>query len=236
MEHLVKTLKLQEEMGYRFGNPFLLETALSHASFANEQAHGAANNERLEFLGDAVLNLVIGHLLMDRFRGIREGDLSRIRSSLVNETRLADVARELFLGNYLRLGRGEIQTHGQDKDSILADAFEALVAAVYLDGGFDAAFSFVERRFEEILSDLDPGEILQDPKSRFQEEAQMRYKITPQYKTLSEEGPDHEKTFRVEVQMRHIRMQGTGKSKKLAEQDAAKRALALLKEYFGPAE
>ncbi|MDL2286603.1 ribonuclease III [Desulfococcaceae bacterium OttesenSCG-928-F15] len=229
MEYPGNTLKLQKEMGHKFKSPFLLETALSHTSFANEQAGVVADNERLEFLGDAVLNLVIGHLLMDRFRDIREGDLSRVRSSLVNESRLAGLARSLFLGKYLRLGRGEIQTQGQNKDSILADAFEAIVAAVYLDGGFDAAFSFVERRFEDIFMGLDPKEILQDSKSRFQEEAQMRYKITPQYKTLSEEGPDHEKTFCVEVQMKHIRVQGTGKSKKLAEQDAARRALELMR-------
>lgn len=229
MEHISDTTKLQEDMGYRFRHASFLETAIRHASFANEQANNTENNERLEFLGDAVLNLVVGHLLMDRFRNLREGDLSRIRSGLVNESRLADVARGLDLGAYLRLGRGESQTNGRNKDSILADAFEALVAAVYLDGSFDAAFSFVRLRFEPILSSLDPQDILQDAKSRFQEEAQMRYKITPQYRILSEEGPDHEKTFYVEVQMKHLCVQGVGKNKKLAEQDAARRALEAMK-------
>lgn len=219
---------LQKAMGHCFKKAELLETALCHSSFVNEHALVLKDNERLEFLGDAVLNLVIGHLLMERFPRVREGDLSRIRASLVNERQLASVARVLDLGAHLRLGRGEEQTRGRDKDSILADAYEALVAAVYRDGGFDAAFAFVRRCFADILAGLNVAESIHDAKSRFQEEVQMRYKLTPVYRTVAEEGPDHDKVFHVEVRVRNLCTRGTGKSKKLAEQDAAAKALLLL--------
>ncbi|MDY0162127.1 ribonuclease III [Desulfobotulus sp.] len=224
---------LERVMGYGFRNPDLLETALCHASFVNEHALALKDNERLEFLGDAVLNLVIGHLLMDRFRQVREGDLSRIRASLVNERQLASVARALNLGQHLRLGRGEEQTRGRDKDSILADAFEALVAAVYRDGGFDPAFTFVKRCFGGIIEALDVAESIHDAKSRLQEEVQMRHRATPVYRVVGEEGPDHDKVFHVEVRVQNLCAQGAGKSKKLAEQDAARKALRLLEKKNG---
>ncbi|TWI75658.1 RNAse III [Desulfobotulus alkaliphilus] len=220
---------LEKAMNYCFKNLQILENALCHSSYVNEQALILKNNERLEFLGDAVLSLVIGHLLMEHFREMREGDLSRIRASLVNERQLASVARKLHLGSHLRLGRGEEQTNGRNKDSILADAFEALVAAVYRDGGFNAAFGFISRCFLPIIRHMDVAESINDAKSRLQEEIQMRYKVTPSYRIVGEEGPDHDKIFHVEVSAEKICARGSGKSKKIAEQDAARKALGMLK-------
>ncbi|MCW7754603.1 ribonuclease III [Desulfobotulus sp. H1] len=219
---------LQEAIQYSFHNPEVLDNALCHSSYVNEQALVLKNNERLEFLGDAVLSLVIGHLLMDHFRDVREGDLSRIRASLVNERQLAEVARQLDLGAHIRLGRGEVQTNGRNKDSILADAYEALVAAVYRDGGFEAAFAFVARCFGPILARLDMREGIHDAKSRLQEEVQMRHKVTPVYRIVGEEGPDHDKIFHVEVEAHRLTARGAGKSKKLAEQDAARKILEMM--------
>jgi ribonuclease-3 len=221
--------ELETKLPYRFKNiEFLLE-ALRHSSFVNEQPQSdLRDNERLEFLGDAVLNLVIGHLLMAKDQELAEGDLSRIRAELVNESQLADLARSIGLGEHLLLGKGEIQTHGREKNSILADAFEALMAAIYLDGGFDSAYRIVEGQFGPLLSTISAPGAGYDYKSQLQERVQVSHHQVPRYKVIEESGPDHDKTFRVVVQVCGIQAEGEGKSKKLAEQNAARRGLEML--------
>lgn len=220
---------LQHVLNYRFNKLELLEEALRHSSFVNEQTDTSLrDNERLEFLGDAVLNLVIGHLLMQSYPFMREGELSRIRANMVNETQLADIARSIDLGQYLVLGKGEAQTGGFEKNSLLANAFEALIAAVYLDRGYAAAFQIIEDQFKSLIEAAPEFAGGQDFKSRLQEAVQSTYKEVPRYAVVEEIGPDHDKTFRVEMQVGDLLTHGSGKSKKTAEQDAARRALELL--------
>ena len=220
--------QLQTNIQYRFKDATLLEEALRHSSFVNEQTDsGLRDNERLEFLGDAVLNLVIGHLLMRAYPQMREGDLSRIRANLVNETQLADIARSMDLGGHLKLGKGEIQTGGQDKNSILADAVEALIAAIYLDSGFSAAFSMIETHFAGLIEAAPELTTGQDFKSRLQESVQGKIQELPRYRVIEASGPDHDKTFYVEMTAGDLKTQGVGKIKKMAEQDAARQALEL---------
>jgi len=217
---------LQNTLRHQFNDISVLEEALRHSSFVNEQTDDSLrDNERLEFLGDAVLNLVIGHLLMRDYPELREGDLSRIRANLVNETQLADIARENGLGNYLMLGKGETQTGGHDKSSILANAFEAVIAAVYLDGGFEAAFDVIAKHFFDLIEMAQDLPSNQDYKSRLQEAVQGSIRAVPRYRVVEETGPDHDKTFHVMVTVGNIEAHGTGKSKKTAEQDAACKAL-----------
>lgn len=216
-------------VGYHFDNIELLAEALRHSSFVNEQIDDDLNdNERLEFLGDAVLSLVIGHLLMRDYPHLHEGELSRIRANMVNETQLASLSRMISLGKYLQLGKGELQSNGRDKNSILANAFEALIAAVYLDNGFGAAFDFIERRFKPLLSDAHHVLSGQNYKSQLQEKLQSNGNGPPVYKVTNETGPDHEKTFHVVMQFGDLQAQGQGRSKKAAEQEAARSALELL--------
>jgi ribonuclease III len=225
---------LEHNLNYRFRDPELMIEALRHSSFVNEQAAPPPrDNERLEFLGDAVLNLIIGHLLMRAFPDMKEGDLSRLRANLVNETQLAAIARGLNLGAHLLLGKGEHQTNGRDKDSILADALEALIAAVYLDGGFAATFAILERHFGPLISEHPSSINGQDFKSRLQEVVQATLQETPRYRIVSESGPDHDKRFCVAMTVGAIESRGEGKSKKLAEQAAARNGLALLQARQG---
>ncbi len=219
---------IEHQLQYEFKDKSLLAEALRHSSYVNEMA-GAnlRDNERLEFLGDAVLNLVIGHLLMQFSPDLKEGDLTRSRASLVNESRLAAIARELGLGAYLQLGRGEIQTNGREKNSLLADAFEALMAALYLDGGFEAAFRIIKSRFLPLIEHLHTSA---DAKSRLQERVQVEHGVIPTYRVIREEGPDHDKTFWVKLTVLDIETEASGKSKKAAEQQAAQKALDILKE------
>jgi ribonuclease-3 len=221
--------RLEGLLGHRFADPRLLEEALTHKSFLNENvAPGRKHNERLEFLGDAVLGLCIGHLLMERFPDVREGELSMIRAQVVNETHLADVATQLALGEWLYLGRGEEQTGGRRKPSLLADACEALLAAVYLDGGFAAAFGVVRRMFEPRFAALEAAG-KSDFKTRLQERAQATWRETPRYGVVDEKGPDHEKKFVVAVLVGGKELaRGEGRSKKEAEQRAAHAALEAL--------
>lgn len=222
-------LRLQGTLGYHFKEPALLEEALRHSSYVNEQiGTDLRDNERLEFLGDAVLNLAIGRLLMEAYPQWREGDLSRIRANIVNETQLAEIARTMDLGCYLFLGKGEAQTGGHEKNSILANTMEAVIAAIYLDGGFESAFVFIERHFGELITNAPELNSGQDYKSRLQEAVQGRTRETPRYRVVEASGPDHDKTFSVEMTIGDIQTQGVGKSKKLAEQDAARNALELL--------
>ena len=214
---------------YKFNNISILEEALNHSSFVNEHDDANINdNERFEFLGDAVLNLVIGHILMQRYPHLTEGDLSRMRAGLVNESQLADIARVIDLGSFVRLGRGEIQTNGCKKNSILADTFEAVIAAVYIDGGFDEAFKMIENHFSDLLDSIAASMDNYDYKSRIQELVQETHKVTPQYKVLQESGPAHDKTFKIQLKVREVKTEGIGKSKKIAEQNAARKAIKIL--------
>lgn len=221
--------EIEKNLHYQFNSRDLLEEALRHSSFVNEQADpDLRDNERLEFLGDAVLNLIIGHILMQRYPELREGDLSRTRANLVNESQLATIARSINLGSHIRLGKGEIQTKGAEKNSILADTFEAIIAAIYLDGGFDAAFRIIEANFLPLLDSHPSDSNHHDYKSTLQELAQEQQGTIPQYTVIREEGPDHDKTFWIALKVFDIEAQGTGKSKKMAEQDAARKALEIL--------
>ncbi|MFZ1983396.1 MAG: ribonuclease III [Desulfatitalea sp.] len=229
MDPAIDYRPLQVMLGHHFSDTALLEEALRHSSFVNEHvAAGLRDNERMEFLGDAVLNLAIGHLLMRAYPELREGDLSRIRANMVNETQLAEVGRAMGLGGYLLLGKGEAQTGGHDKNSILANAVEAVVAAVYLDDGFGAAFGVIERHFRSFIDAATDAAAGQDFKSRLQEAVQTKVKEVPRYRVVEEQGPDHDKTFCVVVTIGAIETHGIGKSKKLAEQDAARKALMLI--------
>ena len=220
--------KLEGLLGYQFTRQELLGRALTHRSHANESRAGEENNEKLEFLGDAVLDLVVGHLLMDRYPRLSEGELSVTRAQVVSETGLSELAGEMGLGAFLRLGRGEERTGGRHKPSLLADAFEAVVDAVYLDVGFEASRALVERLLSRRLAEIDATGF-HDSKTRLQENAQAKLKATPEYRVIGEAGPDHDKTFEVAVTIKDREWgRATGKSKKEAEQRAAAMAAFLL--------
>jgi ribonuclease III len=223
--------RLEKTIGYGFKDGALLSRALCHSSYVNETADDTMqDNERLEFLGDAVLNLAIGHLLMERYPELREGDLSRMRAALVNETQLADIARRIDLGAFLKLGKGELQSNGQDKDSILADAFEALLAAVYLDGGYQKVFDLIGAHFSQPIESVNTPAEQKDFKSRLQEMVQSSRHITPRYELVAATGPDHDKTFRTRITIGSLQVEGEGKSKKTAEQETARKALDMLED------
>jgi ribonuclease-3 len=223
--------ELEQKLQYTFRSKELLQQALRHSSFVNEQIEpDLQDNERLEFLGDAVLNLIIGHLLWERYPELHEGDLSKTRARLVNASQLGKIARSLYLGAYIKLGKGEVQTNGREKNSILADTFEALVAAVYLDGGFKAAFELTQSRFETLLDNRHALRRQHDYKSELQELVQLSRRDIPSYRIVQDFGPDHDKTFAVQLDACGIQTLGFGKSKKMAEQDAARKALEILKQ------
>jgi ribonuclease-3 len=217
--------ELEAVLGYRFADRALLEQALRHASWCNEHAaQQLEDNERLEFLGDAVLDLVVGHQLMKRFPQLRKGELSVTRAQVVSETGLSEVAGALGIGAWLVLGKGEERSGGRTKPSILADAFEALVASVYLDGGFDAARDMVERLLATRIENVE-FKGFYDFKTRLQETAQARLRSTPTYRVVSELGPDHDKRFVVAVTIGDEEWaRAVGRSKKEAEQMAAAEA------------
>lgn len=215
---------------YRFTNASFLTEALTHKSYVNERRDSGRNhNERLEFLGDAVLSLIMSDYLARRYPELSEGALSKLKAKLVSEASLANAARRLDLGARLKLGRGEELSHGRDKASLLADAFEAIIAAVYLDGGLEASRSFTIEALTHELRQIDalqeePGG--DDYKTRFQEWCQKRYEVLPRYVIVCETGPDHQKVFEVEVHVNDRALGiGRGYSKKEAEQEAAQRAL-----------
>lgn len=213
-------------IGLTFKNLELLEEALTHRSFLNENKSAKSHNERLEFLGDAVLELAVTKFLFDTFPTKPEGDLTAYRAALVNTFSLCDVAEELGMNDMLLLSKGEKRDTGRARQIILADAFEALLGALYLDQGFDAAEAFVAKHLYPKLDAVLLNKTYQDAKSRFQEMAQDEEGITPRYKTISEEGPDHARTFTVGVFLNEKEVaRGEGKSKQEAEQSAAKNAL-----------
>ena len=204
--------------------------ALTHKSYCNEHRdEGAGDNERLEFLGDAVVDLVVSHCLMTRFPQANEGELSKLRALVVNEESLASVARALDLGELLLLGRGEENTGGRNKSSVLADALEAVLGAVYLGGGLAAADRFVELHFQPLFERLTGVGAGEDFKTLLQEQVQSQLRLSPRYKVVGELGPDHGKTFQIEVQIgTECYGRGEGRSKKEAEQAAAQKTLAML--------
>jgi len=222
--------ELQKKIGYRFKSLDLLNQGLRHKSFVHENVDAEGkDNERLEFLGDAVLDLVIGHLIMDRYPDYPEGSLSRLRASVVNETRLAKIARDLSLGEYLLLGKGEEMTRGREKSSILSSTLEALLATIYLDGGYKKAFKAIAQLFSLTLEVAEKESFYQDYKTKLQELSQDTLKATPRYVLAKEYGPDHDKIFGVQVQIQgKVAGVGAGRSKKEAEQRAARRTLQKL--------
>lgn len=226
--------ELQGRIGFRFRDLRLLQRSLIHSSFAFERLNEGRDNETLEFLGDAVLDLTVGFILFTRFPEMREGKLTRIRSALVNENGLAERAREIDLGKYLLLGKGENAAHGRDKSSILSCAYEALVGALFLDGGYDGALTFVRRFFEPHIEQHQEQLVSADAKSLLQELLQERFNEGPEYVLVDEEGPAHARLFSIAVQFQGEEL-GTGmaSSKKEAEQQAARIALAHLRRTKG---
>ena len=223
--------RLEVVIGYSFKDRQLLCQALTHRSFVNETGDKSVrDNERLEFFGDAVLDFFLSDQLYRRFPDSSEGELTRIRASLVDEESLARLAGNLDLGKYLRLGRGEEKSGGRGKKSILADAYEALLAAVYLDGGADAVHFLMETHLLPLLQRHANGTVSRDYKTEFQELSQALRGVTPSYLLKGTSGPDHDRIFRVEalVAGEHFG-EGTGKSKKEAEQAAAREGFARLK-------
>jgi ribonuclease III len=223
---------LWEKLGYTFKRSELLMQAFRHASYVNEQSSThLADNERLEFLGDAVLDLAISHLLMEMYEVAEEGDLSKYRALVVAEFGLYQVALGLHLGDYLLLGKGEEQTGGREKPSILANTMEALLGALYLDAGFEKTKAIISRLFSPLLHQAGNRLTIQDYKSLLQELTQQVHKAVPKYRLVEESGPAHDKTFRVVLSLDgKILSEGEGKSKKEAEQKAARTAFFSLKD------
>lgn len=223
-----KKLKdFEKELGYSFKKKDLLFRALTHKSFANEcNLPQHDNNERYEFLGDAVLELSISHILVSRFPESSEGDLSKIRAAVVNETQLAEIARGIGLGKYMNLGKGEEMTGGRDKPSLLSDAYEAVLGSIYIDRGFEKVKKVIGSHFDEILKHAGKKDFYKDYKTRLQEVSQSEFKTIPKYKMVSESGPDHRKLFEVNLYIaKNLYGVGRGHSKKIAEQNAAQEAL-----------
>jgi len=219
---------LEEKLGYSFKNPKFLINALTHSSYANEARDGISSNERLEFLGDSVLSIIVSEHIYKKFQNLPEGELTKIRASLVCEKSLCGFSRELGLGQYLRLGKGEDKGGGRERDSILADAFEAVLAAMYLDGGFEVAKNHVMRFINEETNHTE-DEVFKDYKTALQEIIQRNPEEYVTYILTNEEGPDHDKVFEIEVRLNSNTIgKGRGKNKKQAEQAAAKEALLLM--------
>jgi ribonuclease-3 len=214
---------LAQATGYSFGNAALLRQALTHRSF------GTPHNERLEFLGDGVLNCVMAAILFERFPQLAEGELTRLRASFIEQESLVDIARQIDLGQHLLLGDAELKSGVKQRPSILADALEALIGSVFLDGGFDAARALVARLFDERLQSTDPRVISKDAKTLLQELLQARHIPLPRYAVIATMGGAHEQSFRVECTIAelNIRTEGEGASRRSAEQVAARRAYDL---------
>ncbi len=221
--------QLAERLGLRFDNPALLTRALTHRSFLNENTNASEDNERLEFLGDAVLDFVVGAWVYHHCPEMAEGDLTRMRSALVRNEQLAEFARQLDLGQAMRMGRGESSSGGRERDGLLGSTFEALIGALYLDGGLPKVEAFMEPLLGSVRDRVIMRAEIYDPKSRFQEWAQSAKLGTPKYVTVGASGPDHAKMFEVEVRIREQTYgRGTGPSKQIAAQVAAQTALESL--------
>jgi ribonuclease-3 len=217
----MSALSIAHQLGHSFSDPLLLRTALTHRSF------GVPNNERLEFLGDGILDCAIAAALFHRFPDLPEGDLSRLRANLVNQDALHQLALSLNIGDALRLGEGELKSGGALRPSILADALEALFGAIYLDAGFLVAQAVIDKLYSPLLANLKPGEFQKDAKTRLQEWLQGRKKSLPRYQLLEATGAAHEQRFEVscEIESPALRTVGHGSSRRIAEQVAADKAL-----------
>jgi ribonuclease-3 len=216
--------RLEQALGHQFSDASLLLTALTHRS------HSLSHNERLEFLGDSILNGVVARQLFDRFPELPEGDLSRLRANLVRQDSLHQLALKLSLGNFLRLGEGELKSGGNRRPSILADTLEALFGAVWLDAGYDAASAVIVRLYSEMLAAIAPGQPIKDAKTRLQEHLQGRRLALPKYSLTATEGEAHAQQFKIAcaIDALNIRTEGSGGSRRAAEQMAAERALESL--------
>lgn len=238
---MIEISELEKRIGFSFDDKSLLHRALTHRSYLNEHPDfGFEDNERLEFLGDAVLDFVTGEYLYHRFPELAEGPLTSLRSALVRRETLARFARRLDLGAYLYMGRGESETGGRQRPATLCAAFEALVGAIYLDGGLDAVNLLVQPLIEPEVTRILRDHLTKDAKSLLQELAQGQYHCTPRYATVAESGPDHAKVFTVEVSVCGQALgQGSGHSKQRAAQEAARQALERLRKgdiKLGPGE
>ncbi|MFC1866929.1 ribonuclease III [Thermodesulfobacteriota bacterium] len=224
--------QLFEKLDYVFKQSDLLAEAFRHSSYVNERKDsGLRDNERLEFLGDAVLDLAISHILMEFFQDANEGDLSKYRATVVNEKGLFQMARELSLGDYILLGKGEDLSNGREKPSILANTTEALLGALYIDAGFEVTKEIIRRLFLPVIRGLDFNNMNGDYKSMFQEYTQEEYRTLPEYFLMEESGPAHDKSFKVALRLNGKTVsEGEGKSKKEAEQKAAREAFYCLPE------
>jgi ribonuclease III len=231
-KRLQKLAGLEERLGWKFSDKRLLDRALTHRSFANENPSLTwGDNETLEFLGDAVLQLIISDVLMRIFPDYAEGRLSKLRSSVVNEQPLAELSRSFSVGEYLLLGKGEEASGGRTKTSLLANSLESIIAAIFLDGGFDRSSSFITSIFEPLIRQADADASCQDYKTSLQELSMLLFKAMPHYNLLSESGPDHDKRFEMGLSIgERFIARGTGKNKKDAEKMAAKTALEALQE------
>ena len=221
--------ELQDRLNYRFKNPELLKHALTHSSYANEnKSNGFVSNQRLEFLGDSLLGMTVALLIFEVQPELSEGKMSKLRADLVCEKSLAGISAGLDLGSYLMLAFGELKSGGRERPSILADAFEAVIAAIYLDGGLEPTMRFVSDIFSPYIKH--PEGQNSDYKTLFQEYIQLRQGLSFIYELTAEEGPNHDKLFTIELKINgETKGTGTGKSKKAAEQAAAKEALDKLK-------
>lgn len=221
-----KIKELQEKLGYKFNNESILIRALSHSSYVNENHSVGDSNERLEFLGDSVLGFITAENFFKNYKNLPEGELTKLRAATVCEKSLSGFARQLELGKYLLLGKGEILTGGRERPSIQADAFEAIIAAIYLDGGMEAARVFVLKYIDEAIR---RQQSVKDYKTMLQEVVQKNPGEFVEYVLTGETGPDHDKRFEVEVHLNsNVIGRGIGRSKKRAEQEAAREALELM--------
>jgi ribonuclease III len=223
-------VELQKRIGYHFRDLSLLQEALTHKSFANEMnLENCFGNERLEFLGDAVMELVITHILMERFKDCSEGKLSKMRAAIVNQEEISSLALKFDIGSYILLSRGEDENMGRNKKSILANVYEAIVAAVYYDGGYEEVFRMVEDHFSALIDEAAQKGFFRDYKSRLQEYSQRKFNAVPRYVIVTEEGPDHIKVFETQVIIDGVCYEkGRGGNKKAAEQEAAEKTLIKL--------
>jgi ribonuclease-3 len=223
---------LETRIGFPLPDRALALAAITHKSFVNEHRdQRLEDNQRLEFLGDAVIDLAVSHRLMERFPHAAEGELSKLRAAVVDETSLAQIAREMDLGSLLRLGRGEELTGGRQKASLLADALEAVIGVVYLAAGLPAVLSLLDRLMGKAFARAEAGTLDRDYKTQLQELAQSQMRSAPRYRVVAEHGPEHSKTFEVELEIRgEVLGRAAGRSKKDAEQAAAKLALRALGE------
>lgn len=228
--------ELQARLGIQFNSRTLLVQALAHRSFLNENPGVApSDNERLEFLGDALIDFVAAEHLYDHFPSLQEGDLTNLRAALVKTSTLADFAQQIDLGSYILLGRGEAAGGGRHRRSLLCAAFESLAGAIFLDQGLATAHNFLLRFIEPTLEDVAIEELGKDPKSELQETSQGQWQLTPSYRTVSEQGPDHAKEFTVEVLIGDdVFGQGIGRNKQTAAQRAARQALDRIRMMHAP--